>query len=549
LRYLLGVWICLSLLRLEAHAQPQNNTRTEQVGLNRSPTSGNLSVSLKEAVTLALENNPILKVEKVRVQQARTRIGQQQGDFTPMFNSGTKVNRGDIIVASRFYPTGFYNESQKSQSLGIEGKSHVGTKFTFGISYADQLSTSNTQTLSPQYSALASLGFSQALLKDFGRGVSETKIRIAEKGAAIAEGNLFTKISQMIERVEEAYWNFTFLLKELEGRNRSLVNAREFLAQNENLLRAGRVASVAVLQARAAVAERERDVVMAQTAADQYEDRLKNLLWLDLNTTHLIPTDAPEQNPVSMDLQKSMEAALQRRPELRALQSELEQRDIELKYAGNQKKPRLDLNVQYAHAGLSGKPNTTCIDPTSVLCIPVGTNVSGSIYDSRTAGRDALANIFSANPYENWSVELKLQIPLGNQTAKEQYAEASLKRLETGTNLVSMRDQITIEIRDAIRDAQSAQKRVDSSREAITYVEDQVEGMRRQLDAGLVSSYDLLKAFDEVDKARTIELQAMMDFNVALSKLRLAEASGFQKYGIELAEAPQYTFDQVKPIK
>jgi outer membrane protein TolC len=244
-----------------------------------------------------------------------------------------------------------------------------------------------------------------------------------------------------------------------------------------------------------------------------------------------------------------MEAALQRRPELRALQSEVEQRDIELKYAGNQKKPRLDLNVQYAHSGLSGKPSTTCIDPTSALCIPVGTNVSGSIFDTRTAGRDALANIFSLNPYENWSVELKLQIPLGNQGAKEQYAEASLKRLESGTNLVSMRDQITIEIRDAIREAQSAQKRVDSSREAINYVEDQVEGMRRQLDAGLVSSYDVLKAFDEVDKARTIELQAMMDFNVALSKLRLAEASGFQKYGIELSDAPQYSFDQVKPVK
>jgi outer membrane protein TolC len=549
LKYLLGIWLCLSLLRPEAQAQPQTNSRTEQVGLNRSSTSGTLSVSLQEAVTLALENNPVLKVEKVRVQQARSKIGQQEGEFTPLFNSGTKVNRGDIIVASRFYPTGFYNESQKSQSLGIEGKSHIGTKFTVGISYADQLSTSNTQTLSPQYSALASIGFTQSLLKDFGRGVSETKIRVAEKGAAIAEGNLFTKVAQMIERVEEAYWNFTFLLKELEGRQRSLDNAKEFLAQNENLLRAGRVASVSVLQARAAVAERERDLVMAQTAADQYEDRLKNLLWLDLNTTHLIPTDAPEQKPVSLDLQKSMDAALQRRPEIRALQSEVEQRDIELKYAGNQKKPRLDLNVQYAHSGLSGKPSTTCIDPTSALCIPVGTNVSGSIFDSRTAGRDALANIFSLNPYENWSVELKLQIPLGNQAAKEQYSEASLKRLESGTNLVSMRDQITIEIRDAIREAQSAQKRVDSSREAITYVEDQVEGMRRQLDAGIVSSYDVLKAFDEVDKARTIELQAMMDFNVALSKLRLAEASGFQKYGIELSDAPQYSFDQVKPVK
>ena len=164
MKYLLGIWVCLSLLRPAAEAQ--TTTRTEQVDLARSSRSGTLSLSMQEAVSLALENNPTLKVEKVRVEQARSRVGQQEGEFSPMFNSNTKVNRGDIIVASRFYPEGFYAESQRSQSLGIEGKSHVGTKFTVGISYADMHSTSNTQTLSPQYSALASLGFSQALLRD-----------------------------------------------------------------------------------------------------------------------------------------------------------------------------------------------------------------------------------------------------------------------------------------------------------------------------------------------------------------------------------------------
>ena len=114
---------------------------------------------------------------------------------------------------------------------------------------------------------------------------------------------------------------------------------------------------------------------------------------------------------------------------------------------------------------------------------------------------------------------------------------------------MSTRDQIAIEIRDAIREAEAAQKRIDSSRESITYVEDQFDGMRRQMEAGLVSSYDVLKAFDEVDKARTAELQSMMDFNIALSKVRLAEASGFQRYNIELANAPQYSFERPGTIR
>src|SRR5262249_42381113 len=158
------------------------------------------------------------------------------------------------IVASRFYPLGLYNDTQKAQNMSIEGRTYTGTRLTLGLNYVDLRSTSNTQTLSPQYSANLTVGFSQPLLRDFGRTPTQAKLRIAEKIANVAENTLFARTAQMIQKVEETYWNLTFVLKDVEGKQRSLDNAREFLTQNENLLRAGRVASVAVLQARAAVA-------------------------------------------------------------------------------------------------------------------------------------------------------------------------------------------------------------------------------------------------------------------------------------------------------
>jgi outer membrane protein len=540
---LICIAVCVQGVEARPQAVPyQLPTRSEAVGLQKASASGTLNLNLQEAVRMALENNPSLKIEKIRVEQARSRIEGQIGDYSPVFNSTSAVSRKDNIVASRFYPTGLYNDFQKSHNMSLEKRTYFGTKLTVGVNYADLRSTSNTQTLSPQYSANLTIGFSQPLLRDFGRSIGTTRLRISEKAAAVAESSLFTRVSQMIQRVEETYWNLTFVLKDVEGKQRSLENAREFLTQTENLLRAGRVASVSVLQARAAVAERERDLITSQTVADQYEDRLKNLLWLDLGRTDLVIADTGQPTPAVIDLARSLETALQQRPEIRALQREGEQRDLEVNFASNQMKPRLDLNAQYTAAGLSGKPNPTCLDPTSTLCIPVGASVSGSILSSRTGVRDAWTPLLSANPFESWSVELKFQMPIGNQTAKAQYSEANLRRLETGTNLAAMKDQVTIEVRDAVREAQAAQKRIDASREAVTYVQDQLDGMRRQLEAGLVSSYDVLKAFDEVDKARTTELQAMMDYNVALTRIRLADASAFQQYRIELAEPPRYTF-------
>ena len=538
----LCILACFGLLEIPLLAQ-QTPPRTEQVGLRPSPTTGPLSLSLEEAVRLAIENNPTLKVEKIRVEQSRSRVDGQRGEFYPLLNSTTNFLRRDNIVASRFYPTGLYTDQQESQSIGVEGRTHTGGKLSLTLSYAQLKSSSNTQTLSPQFATNLVFSFTHSLLRDFGRSIVDTRIRVAEKGAAIAENNLFSKVSQMIQRVEETYWNLAFLLRDLDEKKRSVDSAREFLTQNENLLRAGRVAAVNVTQARAGVAEREEAVIRSQTNVDQYKDRLKSLLWLDLASTDITPTENAERQPPGLDAQESLKTAVLRRPEILALQRELEERQIELKFAANQKRPRLDFTGQYGTAGLAGFPNPTCLDPTSVLCIPVGSNVSGSILADKTARSDAFKDLVSRNPFENWSVELKFQLPLGNQAAEAQYSEATLRQLETETNLKAMRDQVAMEIRASVRDAQAAQKRIEAAREVITYVEDQLTGMRQQLGAGLVSSYDVIKALDEVDRARTTQLQAEMDYNVALSKIRLAEASGFFRYNIDLAQAPRYTFE------
>ncbi|HET9217433.1 MAG TPA: TolC family protein [Terriglobia bacterium] len=547
MKRILWILLCLGLMDGPLLAR-QTPVRTELVGLRPASNAGILSLTLDDAVRLAVENNPTLKVEKIRVEQARSRVDGERGEFHPLLNSSTNFLRRDNIIASRFYPTGLYTDVQQSANIGLEGRTHTGGKLTFTLSYAQLRSSSNTQTLSPQYSTNFVLNFTHALLRDFGRSIVETRLRVAEKGALIAENNLFSRISQMIQRVEETYWNLTFLLRDLDEKKRSLESAREFLTQNENLLRAGRVAPVSVTQARAGVAEREEAVIRSQTSVDQYKDRLKTLLWLDLATTDVTPVEGTERQPPGLDAAKALETAVLRRPEILALQRELEERQLELKFAGNQKRPRLDLTAQYGNAGLAGFPNPTCIDPTSPLCIPVGSNVAGSILVDKTARSDAFKDLVARNPFENWSVELKFQLPLGSTPADAQYAEAALRQLETETNLAAMKDQISIEIRSAVRDALAAQKRIEAAREVIVYVEDQLIGMRQQLGAGLVSSYDVIKALDEVDRAKTTELQALMDYNVSLSKVRLAEASGFFRYNIDLAQAPRYTF-QPGPIR
>jgi outer membrane protein TolC len=108
--------------------------------------------------------------------------------------------------------------------------------------------------------------------------------------------------------------------------------------------------------------------------------------------------------------------------------------------------------------------------------------------------------------------------------------------------LRAARDQIEIEVRDAIREVLSARKRMEAALETIKFVEDQLGGSRRKFEAGLGSSYEVLLVVDDLEKARTNENRAVLDYNVGQSKLRLAESSVLENFHIELKKTPRYTF-------
>lgn len=525
--------------------------------------SGAVYLSLNDAVLLALARNPALAIERVRLEGARRRVGVERGQYDMLLNVGGFAGRRDNIIASRFYPTGLYLDSEHASHVSVESKIPLGGQFRVGVDYRRLESTSNTQTLSPQYSANLVFAFSQPLLRDFGLGTGTARIRVAAKQAEIAQHALFQQVTQLVERIEEEYWTFVFARQQLLAQQQSLEAAREFLLQTQTLLRAGRVATASVLEARAAVAEREESVLVVERETARVEDRLKGLLRIDLSAT-LAPADglepfllmqgrepilrARQDEPVlrtgtlepALLAEHTLEMALARRPEVRALEQEVEQREIELKLADNQTLPRLDATIQYTASGMAGRPNPTCIDPTSPLCLPVGDGVPNSIFAARTDAGDAFGTVFSRQPFAGWSAELRMQVPLRNRTAKAQQAEAILRLMEARLRLSAVRDQIEQEIRNAVRDASTARKRVDVARENLAFIETHLRDVRRRFEATLASSYDVLRAQDERDRAKTTELKALMDFNVALSKVGLADMSILERHEIELADQAQY---------
>ena len=95
-----------------------------RVDLQQPAVSGQIQLTLKRAIDLALERNPALIVEKIHIEQARERVREEFGAFDPLVNLRGSAAKRDNIVASRFYPTGFYQDSEQNSGVSLEGRTY-----------------------------------------------------------------------------------------------------------------------------------------------------------------------------------------------------------------------------------------------------------------------------------------------------------------------------------------------------------------------------------------------------------------------------------------
>ena len=507
---------------------------SDDIELRKAALEGDVPLSLRRSVEVALESNPELIVERLRVEQARQGVEEERGFYDPVFDISSQAGRRDNVVASRFFPTGLYVEEDTIYGAGLNGITHMGSRYGVDLNFHRQFSTSNTQSLSPQYAATLALTFSQPLLRDSGSEVVLTRLRIAQREQEISEENLAIGVSTLIFQVVQAYWNFVFLREDLEVRRTSLALAEALFEQNENLFSSGQVPAVSVHEARAGVFERDEDVIRFENEVARAEDLLKVLLYADLSTVSLIPGDALEDIAIDLDPQRSYDLAVTGRPELLRLRKEIEQRGHETNFASNQVRPRLDLNLQYGMTGLSGRPNETLVNPASPQLGTAGDTVVGSVFAGITRPLGAFNRFFTRDGFNYWNVELRLELPLRNRTAEARLADANLRLRESEVTLATLQEQVVLQVRDAMRNIATARQSIDAAREAVRAVEEQLLATRVRFDAGLTTSYEVLRVLDGLAQARRRELRGLMDHNIARAALKVAEASILEEYNVEV---------------
>jgi outer membrane protein len=489
-----------------------------------------LSLTLEDSIVRALKGNLNVAAEVINPGLASAQVSLAKQLYMPTFQLGFTGNGYEQPSTWSLQKiTGTYAQNYTDSGFSVLQQIPFGGNLTVGLNYTWTRTNQQYQNFNPSFESRLNLALTQPLLKNFGWTVSRREILVAQHSFEASRSQFKDVLIETVYNVEAAYWNLVYTIENLKTMRLSLESGRDLLAKTRREVQVGTKAPIEVLNAEATVAKREADILQAEALVKRGQDQLRTLLNLDADQETrgqaLLPADQPEFKPFAITLEEALAQALARRPDLETAKSTIATKAVNFRFAKNQRLPQLDLQLAKASPGISGTQFN--YDPANPFGPPIGT-VEGS------AGR-AFKDTFKFL-YNNWTAGLKLTIPLGDVVGQANYTYAKLDLEQAQARLKTQEQQVFLEVSDAVRTLETAAKSVDAYRIARELAEKQLEAEMKKLNVGMSTNYFVLTYQDALATARSLELRALVDYNIALANIARVTGTTLEARNITLTD-------------
>ena len=476
------------------------------------------TISLADAALQALKHNLDISISRHTKESRLADITVEQAKFDPTLSVNGQFNRTvnplnrPVFGGTGGALTGITTFDQRTQSVTLDATTNLPTGGNVDLNYSPTRTNVNQNVASgflfnPAYTGGLALTLTQPLLRNAGVDITKTFIRVAQNNAIVEEHVFRDRVLTVLATVEQTYWEVVFANENLKVAEAALKAAQELLASNRAKAKAGIMSIVDVLQAEAAVASRVEQVLVADKTIRDQEDQLRRLLnpaEEDLRQDlRLTPLDQPVVTLEPISLEEAIDIAIEQRPEIVQAKKNMETSDLNTKFAKNQILPTLSFQGTMGMAGL-------------------GQNYTDSVNQN-----------FSGD-YYNYGAGLVLSYPLGNRSAWSTYNKRQLEEKNAEASLMSVRQQIIVGIREAVRRVQTDFKRIETTRSARIMAEKQLQAEQERLKVGLSTTRFVLDFQRDLATAQGNELRATVDYNKSLSNLSRHKATTLDRYNLQL---------------
>lgn len=502
---------------MEQAEQTSNEEDMEPLPLSPTEIAENegtaVELSLQDIIRLAMENNIDIAVDEINQQSSQLSFMTAGAAWDPTLRGSMGISSRKSANTNRFDSS--QEEFNVSKTIDFSANFSQPVRQTGGslsASYSGSRATSNSNSslYNPNYSNRASVQFSQPLLKNFSIDSNRSQIKIRKIDLNIRDSQFRRTVSSTISQITRQYWDLVSAIRNYDIQRNSLKLAQRNLRDVNKKVEVGTLAQIEITQASYQVAQTKLRLINAEDQIHRQMNSMRQYISNDRNSEIwskvIIPTDTPELQEFRIDETTAIETALTNRPELKQIDLQLQQSEIQLRLSKNNRKWGLDLTAAMNTSGTAGTYlGFSEINPPPDYQIGGFGQAFKNLFDGRTMG---------------WSISVDLQVPIRSRSNDIAVANQLIQRKQTQLQRKKQEQSIQVEIRNAVQAVETSRQQVETAKLNKELAREQFEGEEKRFEAGLSEFYRVLDQQNRLAEAENGELSAMIDYKKSVISLQ-----------------------------
>lgn len=484
---------------------------------------GKITLSLRDAVVLTLENNSGVRIQETQIESSKFALLGVHAPFDPLLTSYYNVNSSSSAPFSQLQGTGaaptFISTTQIAQ-FNYTQTFETGTNVQAGLGTINNYTNNSFYLYNPYVTSLLNFQVVQPLLRNGWFFANRAPLMIARRNLQQSQANFVAEVNNNVLQAVGQYWAVVEARGNLEVARSTMDAAEVTYKRDKRALELGALPPLDIYRSESQVASRRVQVIQSEYALKQAEDALRLTIGADQDPyfealdLELTEKPDPEGELRTIDSSTALQLALTKRPEFDAARAALANDQTRIRLAHNHLLPELDLTGAYGSNGLGGTQFNG-----------LGQKITSS----------SVNQLFGFS-YPTYYAQLSLSLPLKNRAAKAEMGTALVLRRTDLYTERQIREQVTLDVSNAVHQLEQAKLSIAAGKDALDLAKKTLAAEQRKYDLGSETIFFVLEAQTELASAQLALLQAEVNYQLAVAGVDHATGELLDPYHVQIAE-------------
>jgi len=494
-------------------------------GLLEHVVDGKLTLSLEDAIRLALANNTDIRLDHSQIEFAEDNLHRAEAPFDPLVTSTFFDQRQKSPASTQLQGASVLNALTQTTQFNYAQTFQTGTNFQTSFN-ADKLSTNSSfNFINPSISTFLEFTVTQPLLRNRGLFPNRAPILIAQRSLKQAHASFAGEVNDVVLQAITDYWNVVLARENLAVQRKSEEEAEKSYEHDKKALSLGALPPLDIYRSESQVASRRVSVIQAEYALKQAVDQFRQVVGADLDPSiralEVDLTESPEPGTelVTMDIAAALSRAAANRPEFEALRQQLSADEISIRLAHNQLQPDLELSGQYASNGLGGDQFNSAVPPVLIANGGLGTSLN---------------QLFRFNS-PTYAATLSLSLPIKNHAAEANLGDALVSQRRDQYQERETKQNVTLEATNAVHLLEVSKLTVEAAKVALDLAQKTLKAEERKYELGSETIFFVLEAQTELSTAEQSLVQAEVNYQLAVAAVDHATGDLLEHHHVQFS--------------